>query len=1032
MKKKKMLDYENKDLMTNNMKGYIYEKFIRNHIDKFDYVSNVWLWKDIPEQVLHDAGLLIDYNRNRLFRLQSKSNNENISRDIGIDIIQLNTDDEYILIQCKNYTKCLCIKHLAGFYMRMCNNNNAKGIVYYSTDKLSSNITNYNIDDRIIYICKPIENEIEDNDQIIKPYPYQSKIIKKLCEYYKNNNKGTLNMPCGAGKTLISCYLGKQFYIIIFISPLKQFAEQNKQRYEEYDKYRKTLLIDSDGTRNVKEIKKFIKNNKVCLLSATYKSCDIILKILPKLKNCLIIIDEFHNLSYNNIYGDKEDPLYNIINSDHKILYMSATPRIYELEDNNDCDIEYTLGKIIYKMDFSHAIKKKYISDYDIILPINDNNDLDKVINEICEESNIKNINIELSKKCCYLYECIKRYGTLKCIIYFQSHKKIKRFIKAFNKLNKYYGYDYYINSIICDVSKKERIKRINEFRSSPNIAFLCSVKILDECIDIQECNSIYITYNCKSKVKNIQRMCRAMRIDKNNKNKKAKIILWCDEFDEMLTYMSSIKEFDPDFHQKITFIKCSNKLFSKRKNNKYNKQYNETYKKYIVGIKEYRGFSWHNKYDKMVAYVEEYDEFPSKSSEDKKIKKLGGWVSRQKKNYKNKICIMKNIEIYDKWTKFKENYKYLFLNYIEIWYDRYDELIKYIEGNNKFPSKNSENKKIKQLCTWKGTQQKNYKKKIKTMRNEEIYNKWTEFKENNKHLFLDTVKIWNNKYNKLVKYIENNKKLPSISSNYKKIKQLGLWIGTQNQNYKKKRYIMKNVEIYNKWTKFKGTYKNLFLNYIEKWNKKYNELVKYLKDNNKFPKISSEDEKIKQLSRWMSKQRSNYKKVINTMKYEEIYDKWTKLKENNKHLFLNNIDIWNNKYDKLIKYAKDNNKLPSQSSNNIEIKQLGGWVSDQKKNYKNKIKSMKNIVMYNKWTKLKEKNKYLFLSDSEKWNNKYNELTKYIKNNNKMPSGTSEDKKIRTLGRWVETQRQNYKNKKNIMKNKGIYDKWTEFKKLE
>ena len=113
----------------------------------------------------------------------------------------------------------------------------------------------------------------------------------------------------------------------------------------------------------------------------------------------------------------------------------------------------------------------------------------------------------------------------------------------------------------------------------------------------------------------------------------------------------------------------------------------------------------------------------------------------------------------------------------------------------------------------------------------------------------------------------------------------------------------------------------------IEKWNKKYNELVKYLKDNNNFPKISSEDEKIKQVGRWVPTQRSNYKKRIKTMKYEEIYDKWTKLKKNNKHLFLSDSEKWNNKYDKLIKYVKDNNKLPPQSSNNIEIKHLDEWV---------------------------------------------------------------------------------------------------------
>ena len=66
----------------------------------------------------------------------------------------------------------------------------------------------------------------------IVPYPYQLKIINKIKKYYINNNKGILNLPCATGKTLISCYVAKTYKHVILISPLKQFAEQNRTRYE--------------------------------------------------------------------------------------------------------------------------------------------------------------------------------------------------------------------------------------------------------------------------------------------------------------------------------------------------------------------------------------------------------------------------------------------------------------------------------------------------------------------------------------------------------------------------------------------------------------------------------------------------------------------------------------------------------------------------------------------------------------------------------------------------------------------------------
>lgn len=49
----------------------------------------------------------------------------------------------------------------------------------------------------------------------------------------------------------------------------------------------------------------------------------------------------------------------------------------------------------------------------------------------------------------------------------------------------------------------------------------------------------------------------------------------------------------------------------------------------------------------------------PSRSDKDNKIKQLGGWLSLQKRNYKNKHQIMSNNNIYNKWTELLNNIKY-------------------------------------------------------------------------------------------------------------------------------------------------------------------------------------------------------------------------------------------------------------------------------------------------------------------------------------------------------------------------------------
>jgi hypothetical protein len=190
------------------------------------------------------------------------------------------------------------------------------------------------------------------------------------------------------------------------------------------------------------------------------------------------------------------------------------------------------------------------------------------------------------------------------------------------------------------------------------------------------------------------------------------------------------------------------------------------------------------------------------------KIKNLGLWITRQKKNYKNKLEIMKHTEIYNKWTVFINNPLYLkyFLSNEEEWNNNLESVKKYIDENNKRPSKHDNNKDIKFLGTWISNQTINYNKKLHIMKtNPEIYDTLTEFINNPLYskYFLSNEEEWNNNLDKVKKYISENKKRPSNYDKSKDIKFLGTWVSNQTHNYKNKLKIMKHNEIYDKWTNF-------------------------------------------------------------------------------------------------------------------------------------------------------------------------------------------------------------------------------------
>ena len=70
---------------------------------------------------------------------------------------------------------------------------------------------------------------------------------------------------------------------------------------------------------------------------------------------------------------------------------------------------------------------------------------------------------------------------------------------------------------------------------------------------------------------------------------------------------------------------------------------------------------------------------------------------------------------------------------------------------------------------------------------------------------------IWYTILNKVEQYILENNKTPSKTDKNKEIKQLGRWIGTQKQNYKKEQKIMKNLEIKKSWEDFTNKYSEYF-----------------------------------------------------------------------------------------------------------------------------------------------------------------------------------------------------------------------------
>jgi superfamily II DNA or RNA helicase len=497
--------------------GLEYEKYVQKII-KNKYI-NCWLWCEVPKHILFDLKII--------------NNNQENCDDIGCDIVCQNNDLTFLFVQCKNYSttgndNTISIHDLSGFYNFIAETG-FNGSVYYS-GKLSSQIICRK--KRINYINLPYIT----NNQILDFLPRDYQI--EAYNYIKNNNKNILSMPCGTGKTFVSFLLSLEYNNIIILTPLISTTEQIHSHYKNYySKYDNInfILVNCKAERNISNITdKLVQNQKdKNIISSTYDSCDVINKLLLNLENPLIIIDEFHNLS-NNMLTNHKSEMNKLILNNKDILFMSATP----LKTN----IQNILPNNIFELSWKDAIKNKYICDYNFYYPDND-----KIITKINNMKIDKTIidKTILINKAYFLLDVLKLTKVIKCIVYLKTIQEMNAFIKIIQTINLYFELNIKIYEINYKSNVNLRNNNLIKFKNDNScINILCNVHILDEGIDIPECDSIYLTHPNNNIISIIQRISRANRLDKNNINKIAKIFVWSKNEIKLESIIKNISKF--------------------------------------------------------------------------------------------------------------------------------------------------------------------------------------------------------------------------------------------------------------------------------------------------------------------------------------------------------------------------------------------------------------------------------------------------------------------------------------------------------
>jgi superfamily II DNA or RNA helicase/prophage antirepressor-like protein len=518
-------------------KGYTYEKYVYSLLknDK-KYFDNVWFFKYTPENIIAKTSLYDSYE------IYSKYRN----CDIGADFVGIK-DDVIYFIQCKNYDNIISINDLSSFYFLL-HEHNLNGYVFYN-GTLSERINDLS-KNKVPFINIPYNNQLIDKmlSQQNTIYNYETRDYQlNAVINLKNEKRSILNLPCGTGKTYTSYLITKEhnYKNIIIIAPTRTLTSELLHTMSSYynEEYN-PVLISMDGSRDTLHIKSILKNTNI--IASTYDSVDILIEIINDLTNIFIIIDEYHNLSLNNLTNNL-DPINKILESDFPILYLSATPV-------KKCNNNY-FGDQMYKYTWTEAIKNKHICDFKIIIP--EIKSYVDCFQDILTDLKYTNGDIKLVNKAYFLLRSMLYEGSTKCIVYLTSIKNADLFKNIIIWLQKLLNITVNTYTIDCNTAKTKRADYITKFKLDSDISLMLNIQILNEGIDIPICDSVFIT-DPNNNIENlIQRMSRANRIYLSKIE--CKIYMYCSEnkINKILNYIN--KNTNNELKDKIYKIKIVN-----------------------------------------------------------------------------------------------------------------------------------------------------------------------------------------------------------------------------------------------------------------------------------------------------------------------------------------------------------------------------------------------------------------------------------------------------------------------------------------
>lgn len=392
------------------------------------------------------------------------------------------------------------------------------------------------------------------------PNKTQQEAIDSASDYFGDNARGQLILPCGTGKTLVSMWIaeklrGRRILVMVpslalMSQSLREWAANTSISPFNYLCLCSDTMVDlaNDSpvehlyemdipvTTDVEAVADFLRktSSDTSILFSTYQSSKVLSEASARAKVSfdIGIFDEAHRTTgtkagvWNIALDDKKVPI-------EKRIFMTATPRIYaphitkkaKEDDVLICSMDdnAVYGKPFYEMTFGEAIARGHITDYKIVVICVTDSEVREVIRQsgrVVTDDGHEWDAKALAKRIA-LVKGINAYGLKKI---FTFHSRVKG-ARAFTDTNIPYGIHQIFNMLSPDIkndgtgffhvngtmSTGERNGFMREFKKA-ELGIMSNARCLNEGVDVPAVDTVAFIDPKKSLIDIVQATGRAMR----------------------------------------------------------------------------------------------------------------------------------------------------------------------------------------------------------------------------------------------------------------------------------------------------------------------------------------------------------------------------------------------------------------------------------------------------------------------------------------------------------------------------------------